>query len=83
MAAPSETLVRVEVVALALNCSMNHARRAYLKGNLPAPDVFVRKGFPRPACWWKLSALAEHDPHLARRCAAILAALDPIPLKAA
>ena len=84
MTAPSDTLVRVEAVALALGISMNQTRRAYLKGNFPAPDeVSQGQRTHHPVLCWRLSTLRAHDPHLARRCAAILAALDSLPLKEA
>ena len=84
MTAPSDTLVRVEAVALAMGISMNHTRRAYLAGKFPPPDSVSQGQRTRhPVLCWRLSTLRAHDPHLARRCAAILGALDKIPPMAA
>ena len=69
-------LVRIELVALALNASMNAARRAYLKGKIPAPDLILKQG-PSPTAYWRLATLRAHDPELGRRCTALCAALKP------
>ena len=79
--------VRIEIIAVALNLAMNPARRAYLKGRLPPPDVLIQQG-PRLVTHWRIDTLRAHDPELGRRCAALLAlaALMPrmkLPKKAA
>ena len=75
-------LVRIELVALALDASMNKTRRAYLKGKIPPPDVFIKQG-PVQTAHWRLATLRAHDPELGRRCAALNAALESVPLKPA
>lgn len=79
MTAP-DGLVRIEVLALGLGISMNHTRRAYLKGQIPPPDEVANKSFSRhPALCWRLATLHAHDPELARRCAALLAVAALMP----
>lgn len=78
-------LVRIEVIALALNVAMNTARRAYLKGRFPPPDVLIQQG-PRLVTHWRLDTLRAHNPELGRRCAALLAlaaTMPPMKLKKA
>lgn len=72
-------LVRVELLALAMNTSMNTVRRAYLKGKIPPPDLLIRNKAPSPTTYWRLATLHAHYPELGKRCAALLAvtALNP------
>lgn len=77
-----DPLIRTEVAALALGVAMNTARRYSLNGTLPplTAQIPTRTQHSRA---WRLSTLRAHDPALADRCAAILAALDSIPPQAA
>jgi len=77
-----DPLIRTEVAALALGVAMNSARRYSLNGTLPPLTAQIPTRTKQSRAW-PLSVLRAHDPALADRCAAILAALDSIPLKAA
>lgn len=73
-----DPLVRSEVAALARGVSLKTIRVWLDEGKLPPQHQT-----PSRVRAWPMSVLRAHDPHLARRCAAILAALDSIPLKKA
>lgn len=68
MTAQSDPAVTVTIVATAINRSEKTLTLAYMAGELPPPDSTIRDSRNR--------AVAD-------RCAAILAALDALPLKAA
>ena len=74
--APSR-LVRAECVALAMGIAAQNTARKVKAGQFPPMDAI--DGMVRG---WSLDTLRAHDPHLAARCAAILAAIDT-PAKAA
>lgn len=75
----TDPLVRIEVIAAA----DNHSRRRV--STLPPPDTLIRvhQGGGMPSKGWKLSTLRAWNPAVADRCAAILAALEKVPLKKA
>ena len=87
-----DPVVRLETLAVACNVALNTIRRARLEGHIPAPDTLYKtpkSGQPARA-WklstiraWKLSTLCAWNPAVADRCAAILRALETIPLDAA
>ena len=84
-------LIRLEVLAAALHCSYIAVRRRFAAGKLPLPDATVDLRElnidPMPgthhAMAWRLETLQAWNPVVAARCAAIQAALEQHPLKAA
>lgn len=78
MTAEYDPAVRLETLAVACNVALNTLRLARVAGKIPPPDAVVCR-----ARVWKLSTIRSWSPRVADRCAAILAALDSIPLKAA
>ena len=78
MTAEYDPAVRLETVAACAGLALNSLRRARRAGEIPPPDAVVRR-----ACVWKLSTIRAWNPRIADRCAALLAALDNVPLKAA
>lgn len=80
-----DPLIRIEVVALALNVSMNLARLKAQQGKLPPLSAQIPTGKSHTRAW-PLSTIRAHDSELGRRCAAILAVtapMKPLPPKAA
>ncbi len=79
-----DPVVRLETLAVACNVALNTIRRARLEGHIPAPDTLYKTPKSgQPARAWKLSTIRAWNPAVADRCAAILAALETVPLKAA
>ncbi len=79
-----DPVVRLETLAVACNVALNTIRRARLEGHIPAPDTLYKTPKSgQPARAWKLSTIRAWNPAVADRCAAILAALETLPLKAA
>ena len=83
MTPESDPAVRLETVAAAAGLALFTLRRAIAAGKIPPPDALLWDGSTRPANVWRLSTIRAWNPRIADRCAAILAALDSIPLKAA
>lgn len=78
MTAETEISISFPVLAAALGISRQAAYIRRLRNNLPRPDY--RRG---RADMWNLSTLRAWNPAVADRCAAILEALDSLPLKKA
>ena len=75
-----DPLISIEVIAAA----DDHSRRRVQ--DLPPPDGWIdRSAAWMPAKGWKVSTIAKWHPNpaVAARCAAMAAALERIPLKAA
>ena len=84
MTAQSDPAVTVTVVATAINRSEKTLTLAYMAGELPPPDSTIRDSRNRARIrGWRLSTIRAWNPAVADRCAAILAALDSLPLKKA
>ncbi len=84
MTAQSDPAVTVTIVATAINRSEKTLTLAYVAGELPPPDSTIRDARNRARIrGWRLSTLRAWNPTVADRCAAILAALDSVPLQEA
>lgn len=77
----NETTVRANVLALALGISEVYLKTQILKGAVPFHDELVRRPVPQTRIW-RLSTLRHWRPDIARRCEALLKALEEIPLTA-
>ena len=78
---PSEPAVRAEILATGADLAVNTLYIQLRSGLIPPPDVAIlppRNGVPVRG--WTLSTLRAWRPDIADRCAAIHAALEPIPL---
>ena len=71
-----------EAIAAAAGLALFTLRRAVAAGKIPPADITLH-GTPQPVHAWKLSTLRAWNPAVADRCAAILRALETIPLDAA
>lgn len=80
--AAHDPVVRLETVAAAAGLALFTLRRAVAAGSFPPADITLL-GTPSPVRAWRLSTVRAWNPAVADRCAAILAALETIPLKAA
>lgn len=74
----SKTAVRIEALAAVLAVSSDTVARRLARGELPSPDFRARNRLG-----WRLSTLHAWRPDVAARCAALLKALEEIPLKPA
>ena len=84
MTVQTDPAVTVTIVATALNRSEKTLTLAYLAGELPPPDSTIRDSRNRARIrGWRLSTIRAWNPAVADRCAAILEALDSLPLKKA
>lgn len=82
MTVQSDPLIRLVVLSAAMERSEQLIYREILRGALPPHDALtpLRHSHART---WKLSTLRAWNPTVAARCAAILAALETVPLKVA
>ena len=71
--------VRLEAIAAAAGLALFTLRRAVSAGKIPPADITL-PGTPQPIHAWKLSTLHSWNPAIADRCAALLRALEAIPL---
>ena len=84
MTTQSDPAVTISTLATALNVSDHRVTVRYLRGDLPTPDSVVRVARNRRGTRaWRLSTLCAWNPAVADRCAALLRALETIPLDAA
>lgn len=77
------SLVRAHMLATAIDRCEQVIPMQVLKGSLPRPDAVIRDtrgGVPARA--WSLSALRAWNPRVADRCAAMMAAIENLPLDA-
>ena len=82
MTAEFDPAVRLEAIAAAAGLALFTLRRAVAAGKIPPADITLH-GTPQPVHAWKLSTLRAWNPAVADRCAALLRALETIPLDAA
>lgn len=67
--------VRIETLAVASDLALITMRRYLAAGRIPPADLEL-PAVPVPIRAWRLSTLRAWNPSVARRCAAVLAALD-------
>lgn len=77
-----ETAVRANVLALALGVSEVYLKTQILKGAVPFHDEMVKRPVPQTRIW-HLATLKRWRPDIARRCEALIKALEEIPLNVA
>lgn len=78
----ADPAVRLETVAVAAGMALFSLRRFVAAGKMPPADVTLY-GTWNPIRAWRLSTIRAWNPAVADRCAAILAALEKVPLKKA
>lgn len=84
MTAKTDPAVSIAALSTAMSLSEKTLTVRYMAGEVPLPDSTVRH-YPRgPAIrGWRLSTLRVWNPRVADRCAAMLTALETVPLDAA
>lgn len=71
----TDPAVRIETLSVAANVALISLRRHMARGRIPPADITI-PALPVPIRAWRLSTLRAWNPSVARRCAAVLAALD-------
>ncbi len=75
--------VSIAVLSASMRLSEKTLTVAYMAGKVPLPDSICRNERGPAIRGWRLSTIRAWNRPVAARCAAILEALDKIPLKAA
>lgn len=78
---PQNDLIRANTLALALGVSEVYLKTQILKGAVPFHDEMVKRPVPQTRVWF-LSTLEQWRPDVARRCLALMRAMENTPLSA-